>query len=142
MEKPFGKPLTLKGLENLSDPSYSIWREAQIENGKLTSEINFKYNDSAVQSNRGKRGGIKGGKTQGDLNSINGHLEKTRKMAIEARQLRAEEGYQKTLDQLPNEFTGIDVQKITVLPYPTIKYGVLNGKIIKVKRNLYRKLTL
>ena len=139
MEKQFGKPLTLRGLENGTLDKHTIWREAQSENGKLTCLENLKPHDSVIQADRGKRGGIKGGKTQGDINATNGHLEKTRQIAIENRKRRADEGYQKTLDQLPNEFTGIDVQQITLLPYPTIKYGVLNGKIVKLKRNLYRK---
>ena len=40
MEKQFGKPLTLKGLENgdLGDSKYSISREVQRENGKLAKD--------------------------------------------------------------------------------------------------------
>jgi hypothetical protein len=68
MEKQFGKPLTLKGLENgdLADSKYSITRLAQIESGKISGKKNIEsghlhsLRTKDHQRKAGKAGGIAG----------------------------------------------------------------------------------
>jgi hypothetical protein len=90
MEKQFGKPLTLKGLNNgdLGDKKYSLSRLSQSEGGKNGGEIAKKTGQFLQAAAKGrevyandprlKKNAKIMGCNQGKINVNNGHLQKVR----------------------------------------------------------------
>ena len=81
MEKQFGKPLTLKGLENGNLDEHTIWKETQRENGRLVGRMNAESGHiTSIRTPESlAKGGSIGGKTSGKIwmqNAIESGLHK------------------------------------------------------------------